>query len=82
MNSISRRRRRPRVRSVSFRSFVWVLQREAVLRVLFPTQAEMDGATAARDALLKADSWAVRRLGEHALRCRPERRYWLPRAAE
>mgnify|MGYP001595922510 FL=1 len=31
-----RRRRRPRVRSVSFHTLWWLVRREAVLRILYP----------------------------------------------
>jgi len=40
MNSIKRPRRRPRVRSVSFHTFGWLLVREAYMRVFFPETAE------------------------------------------
>lgn len=39
MNSIRRSRRRPRVDSVSFESFAWVLVREVALRVSFLREA-------------------------------------------
>lgn len=52
------------------------------MRVLFPSQAEGDGSLVAREALSKSDTWAVRRVAEHGLACRPERRYWLPRGPE
>lgn len=54
MNSINGPRRHPRRRSFNLRTFFWVLQREAALRVLYPASMEKEQERFARLAVRKA----------------------------
>jgi len=76
MNSIRRPRRRPRVQSVNFRTLWWVLLREAVLRVAYPSSIGAASEGSARNSCSSSDSARIRWLGEHILLARPERRYF------
>jgi len=77
MNSIRRPRRRPRVDSVNFRVFEWVLLRESVLRLLWPSYEEWGGQRQARQWLAKKARNQVLAIGADFLSRYPERRYHL-----
>ena len=82
--SSSRRRRRPRDRSVSFRSLWWLVTREAALRVLpffSATSAEAVAgltpfARRVRAIFVKLDTYQLRRRALRRLEREPERRIW------
>jgi len=75
MNSIRRPRRRPRVRSVSFRTFAWLLVREAYLRVWYPEQVEHAHTIVRRWVAMPATDRLVR--ASHRLfRREPDRRFF------
>lgn len=76
MNSIRRRRGRPRVRSVNFRSFAWVLFREAALRVLAPDVSKPYAWEDWRRHLVRADGARIRLLVFKVLQLYPSRRYF------
>lgn len=76
MNTIRRRRRRPRVDSVNFRTVWWVLQHEAALRILHPTAVGSTWEPHAREYLSHIDSRHLRRAVASVLRVRNERRWW------
>jgi hypothetical protein len=76
MNSTRRRRSRPRVHSVNFRSLWWVLLREAVLRVAYPSSMGAASEGQARQTCTSRESWKLRAVGEYLLRVRPERRFF------
>lgn len=75
MNSIRRPRKRPRVRSVNFRVFGWLLVREAYLRIRFPQRGEW-GNTWIRHDLVDSPTHVLRRRAERILRLNESRRYY------
>jgi hypothetical protein len=82
MNSFNRPRRRPRVESISWRVFGWVLLREASLRVLFPHSVGAFSETQARRTLAAEENWRVRDTARLALAVDPDRAVFTPRATE
>ena len=79
MSRVLRGRRRPRVRSVTYWRFGWVLMREAALRVLYPVSVGQPSELVARRGLADASSKIVRGAVMNVLQVRPERRTF-PRA--
>ncbi len=67
-------RRRPRVRSCSFRTLRWLLVREVAARVLWPGQVLLRPGFSAR-WLVVTDTGTIRRAVARALRSRPSTRY-------
>lgn len=59
MNTIRRPRRRPRVRSVNFRTLWWLLKREAALCIMQPARARFPN-TVIRQQLAGADTFRLR----------------------
>lgn len=74
MNSYRRARRRPRVESVSFRSFGWVLLREAAVAILVGSSASSLPWSVTRSYLAKVDGARVRLLVAKCLAVMPHRR--------
>jgi hypothetical protein len=74
MNSITRPRRRCRVKSVNFKVFDWLLVREAYLRICHDAPTPEDRRQAARNAN-PPDTTSVRRVAERFLFTYPERRF-------
>ncbi len=77
MNTIGRRRRRPRVRSVNFRSFFWVLVREAATEVLCLTSLAGERRSWVRGLLVHRNrqqvvAWAFEHLVAYERRRRGE----------
>lgn len=72
------RRRRPRVRSVNFRRFRWVLVREAAYRVFYPSGSTHPNANHHKYQFAITDTDKVVRHAETLLALHPERRYWPP----
>lgn len=74
------KRRRPRVRSVTFHRFRWVLQREVILRLLYPAAIGTAGETSYRRMVLALAHASLRAHADNLLREYPWRRFWnLPR---
>jgi len=75
VNTFRRPRKRPRDKSVNFRTFGWVVLREAFIRVTehaAPTAlSERLRREAVRDS---SDKW-VREVGQAFIRSNPERRF-------
>jgi hypothetical protein len=82
MNSIRRPRSRPRVDSLSFRVFGWVVLREAALRVIYPSAVGSISEPAARRTLAASDTSEVRDVTRVALAVHPERVRFGGRAVE
>lgn len=76
MNSVRRPRRRPRDRSVNFRTLWWVLLREAAVRVCYRRSMGTGAEHQARLACSGRESAVIRKITEGILRERPERRYF------
>lgn len=76
MNSIRRARRRPRVGSISFKVFSWVLVREVAVRVLFNSALASGSRTPERASLVSVPTDALRRRVRLRLNFRPDRREW------
>jgi hypothetical protein len=76
MNTIHRRRQRPRDRSVNFRSLWWVVLREAALRIAYPASLGAASEPQARVACTVKRSALVREVCGAIIAARPERRYW------
>lgn len=77
MNTIGRRRRRPRVRSVNFRAFYWVLVREAATEVLCATVLAGERRSWVRSVLARQNrhqviAWASEYLVAYERRRRSE----------
>lgn len=72
---IGRRRRRPRVRSSSFRTLWWLVRREAALRILCPDHVDV-GPSYARRWLLELDGRELARLVELRVRVYPAARFY------
>jgi hypothetical protein len=70
---IARTRRRPRVRSCSFRTLGWLIRREAALRILRPGSAH-HVHTAERALFCRLDYRRVAALATRALRDQPHRK--------
>ena len=79
MNSIRRPRLRPRARSVNFRSFAWLVQREAALHVIHPAIFDAAGERKSRGKINRWRTAAVTRLVRNLLALYPERRWWYGR---
>jgi len=73
-NTIRKGRKRPRVRSCSFRTLGWLIRREAAIRILLPVAADLPH-THARAWILGLDWREVTALAAKRLRFNPERRY-------
>lgn len=71
MNSINRARSRPRVDSVSFQSFAWVLVREALVNVLLSPGGPVDREPLLRRWVAGLPTDRVRKFGERMLACYP-----------
>jgi len=69
-------RRRPRVRSVRFRGFAWLVTREAALRVLWPYSLGAVTESKARRLLRDSRTYALRVLAERWLVRRPDRQQY------
>lgn len=82
MTRTARARRRPRVRSVTFRRLGWVLLREVALRVLYPVSIGSASEGVARRGLADAESRMIRGAVGHVLRVRPDRSRFPRGAAE
>jgi len=74
MNSIRRPRRRPRARSVSFKTFGWLLVREAFLRIKLGNQAQWAPPWLLYDLVATPSNVLVKR-AERILRLNAARRY-------
>lgn len=74
MTPVRRPRRRPRVRSLSWKILGWVLVREAALRVLWPTYEQWGGSTAARQWLCRMRTDHVREVFSTFVNRYPDRR--------
>lgn len=72
---IARTRRRPRVRSCSFRTLGWLIRREAALRVILTT-AGTGPHTAARRWIAALPSTTLLRAVAYALKLSPHRRLY------
>lgn len=66
MNSYRRPRSRPRKRSVNFRSFFWVVEREATYHVLSRTLWAAEPQRWARAELARSNALQLRTLFERA----------------
>jgi hypothetical protein len=64
------------VRSVSFRTLYWVVHREAVVRILFPSQVGTRGEHNCRVVVSTPETVSVDRVAQAVLAARPERRYF------
>ena len=71
-NSIGRPRRRPRVASINWRSFAWLLPRVAVERMIEERADARELAMAWRRWLARSQTYAVHRFGETLLRQHPD----------
>lgn len=80
MNSIRYPRRRPRVESVSFRGFFWVLVREAAVRIIHPSSMGTPAERAARLAVNSGSTFQIRSTAVACLAYHPERETWVPRS--
>jgi len=74
-NSIRRARARPRVRSINWRTFKWLLPRVVVARLI-----ESDDAYQGRELIIQrwltsAPTWRVVKFAEHLLVNDPRRRF-------
>lgn len=78
MNSIHRRRRKPRKRSINLRAFKWVLEREATMRVLWPTVPTEISDAQLRSELARTATHRLHAAVATALRAFPHRRTFLP----
>lgn len=78
MNSIRRPRRRPRVRSVNFRTLWWVLAREAAFAVCYQDGLGEPWELYWRRHLARMSTDRVRRYAEHVIAVDPPRRF-IPR---
>lgn len=76
MNSIRRPRRRPRRRSLSFRTFAWLMVREAALRVCYPVAVGGLSEPAARFSLVGRPTGSMRSAVDLVLTVRPERQFY------
>lgn len=76
MNSIHRRRRRPRIESVSFKSLGWVLVREVAMCVAFPRSLATMNQHEARAALVHESTTAIRRDVARLIAIQPWRQYF------
>jgi len=74
MNTIRRPRKRPRVKSVNFRTLWWLLVREAYWSIASLPQLPAFGARLRRN-LAKRPTWWVRRRAEEFLALWPTRRF-------
>jgi len=72
---IGRARKRPRKKSVSFRTFWWVLIREATAHVVENSNPRL-GTGPIRSWLCSSQTSSVHRLGERLLREDRGRRFW------
>lgn len=79
MNSVRRRRARPRRVSVNFRTFFWVLQREAVLRIVYPASMQTHTERAARAAVANGSTFQALAVARRMLAANPARQTWAPR---
>jgi len=75
MNSITRPRRRCRVKSVNFKVFGWLLVREAAIRVWGPYHFGRSEAVARKNLSSLTTSY-IRKLAAAAIRQRADRRYF------
>lgn len=75
MNSIRRPRRRPRVRSINWRTFAWVLLREAFVTALCHGTSWPIGDGRWRRTIARKSSSELRRHFALYLERHPERRY-------
>jgi hypothetical protein len=73
MNSIRRPRARPRVRSVSFRTFAWLLVREGYCRIIFRCAGnELDPVY--KPEVMHSQPWHLHRHAQRILARYPNRR--------
>lgn len=72
---IERTRKRPRVKSVNFRTFWWLLTAEATVNVLSNTRSGLDNANV-RAWIARSSMFHVRRFGEGLIRQDRGRRIW------
>lgn len=75
MNSIRRPRKRPRVRSVSFRVLGWLLVREAYVRIHRGRPLDVDDR-ASRRTIMKIHTHVLRRSAERIMVVNDARRYY------
>ncbi len=71
--SSARARKRPRRRSVCFRSIWWLVQREAAWNIMGGARWKKRGPWSRRE-FSRSDTYYVRRLAEELLRYCPSRR--------
>lgn len=76
MNSIRRPRRRPRVDSMNFRTFFWVLLREAALRIAYPSSLGAISERAARVECSDRSSTRIASVCTAVIKQQPHRRYF------
>lgn len=75
MNTIRRPRKRPRKSSVSFRTFGWLLVREAYLRIFY-RRGPLHFSTPALREVADTPAHVLRRRAEYVIRIYAERRYF------
>lgn len=75
MNTIRRPRRRPRKSSVSFKTFGWLLVREAYLRIFY-RRGPLHFSNAALREIACTRGDVLRRRADYVIRIYPERRYY------
>lgn len=73
-NSVARRRRRPRVASVSFLSFWWLVRREAAFQILWGNVSASLGQRVRVGIARRDCRYLVREVARH-LRTYPGRRF-------
>ncbi len=73
-NTIRHPRKRPRVKSVNFRSLWWLITREAAWLVMSGSEGR-PGTRYTRRGFAGSETYYAVRLAEALLRYRPERRY-------
>lgn len=72
---ISRTRKHPRVRSVSWRTFDWLITRVAVAHICGNVNPGLPGL-ALHNWIARSQTSSVRRLGLRLLRQEPAARFW------
>ena len=76
MNSIRRPRMRPRVRSTNWRTFAWLVEREAYLRIVNAVPHCAYCEKDQRQYVARARPDGMRRASTNLLKVYPERRFY------